>query len=384
MTFLGLTWDHPRGYDALAEAARQVNSGRASPLIHWEKQPLEGFESAPIAELAAGHDLLVLDHPHIGEAVAEDCLIPLEDLFAQETIEEWHRQSVGPSLASYRWQGKTWALPLDVATQVMVRRPDRVSAPPQEWGAILDLASTYPVAQSLAGPHAFLTLISMAAGEGAWAKGDMLLADEVAEAQLELMQALFELRPPETEKLNPIALSETMSSTEDVVLVPLIFGYVTYAQSRPGGAPLAFSDTLRKPGGAGGVLGGTGIGFTRRCKPDQALREHIAWLMKPETQSGMIPNFGGQPSARAAWQEPAVDAAWGAFYSGTLETAEHALLRPRFNGFIAFQTEAAEIIRQSLADRQEPSKTLTALRQVWRTARAGAKGDLDDMRGPHR
>ncbi|WP_306142852.1 extracellular solute-binding protein [Roseibium sp. MMSF_3412] len=384
MTFLGLTWDHPRGYDALAEAARQVNSGRASPLIHWEKQPLEGFESAPIAELAAGHDLLVLDHPHIGEAVAEGCLVPLEDLFSRETLEAWEKQSVGPSLASYRWQEKTWALPLDVATQVMVRRADRLAAPPVDWDAISDLAKTHPVAQSLAGPHAFLTLISMAAGEGAWAKGDMLLPGEIAEAQLEVMQKLFELRPRGSETLNPIALSETMSATEDVILVPLIFGYVTYAQSRPGGAPLAFSDTLRKPDGAGGVLGGTGIGFTRRRAPDRALLAHIAWLMKPDTQSGMIPNFGGQPSARSAWQDPAVDAAWGAFYSGTLATAENALLRPRFDGYIAFQTKAAEIIRQALADRQDPSNTLNALRQVWRAARAGARGDLDDRRGPHR
>ena len=383
MTYIGLTWDHPRGYDALAEAASKVNSGRRSPLIHWDKQPLEGFESAPIGELAAGHDLLVLDHPHIGEAVAEDCLIPLDALFAQETLEEWERQSVGPSLASYRWQEKTWALPLDVATQVMVRRPDRLAEPPNDWAAVLDLAATHPVAQSLAGPHAFLTLISMAAGEGTWAKGDMLLPGEIAEAQLEVMQKLFELRPRGSETLNPIALSEAMSSTEDVVLVPLIFGYVTYGQSRPGGAPLAFSDTLRKPGGAGGVLGGTGIGFTQRCKPDRALLDHIAWLMKPDTQSGMIPNFGGQPSARSAWQNPAVDAAWGAFYSETLETAEHALLRPRFDGYIAFQTRAAAIIRQALADRQEPSRTLNALRQIWRAARAAARGVLDDMRGPH-
>ena len=81
----GLTWDHPRGYVALAAAAAKTAAeGRA--VVAWSKQPLEGFESHPIAELAARYDLLVLDHPHIGEAVEADCLVPLEALFTADDI----------------------------------------------------------------------------------------------------------------------------------------------------------------------------------------------------------------------------------------------------------------------------------------------------------
>lgn len=134
MTYLGLTWDHPRGRDALEEAARRVNAGRSGPLLDWAVQPLEGFASAPIAELAARHDLLVLDHPHIGEAVAEGCLIPLDELFPAETLAAWARDSVGRSFASYVWDGRPWALPLDVATQVMARRPDMLANPPATGG----------------------------------------------------------------------------------------------------------------------------------------------------------------------------------------------------------------------------------------------------------
>lgn len=69
-----LTWDHPRGYNALVAAAKLpevISSGLA---ISWDKQPLEGFESHPIADLCARYDLVVLDHPHVGEAVGGDCL----------------------------------------------------------------------------------------------------------------------------------------------------------------------------------------------------------------------------------------------------------------------------------------------------------------------
>lgn len=382
MTARGLTWDHPRGYDALAEAARRVNAGRATPLIHWDTQPLEGFESAPIAALAAAHDLLVLDHPHIGEAVAEDCLIPLEDLYPADRIAAWDAESVGPSLASYRWAGKTWALPLDVATQVMVRRPDHVPEPPQCWEAVEALAQRLPVAQSLAGPHAFLTLLSMVGGMGPWPRGDRLLPEAETAAALAIMHRLYRLRPPGSEALNPIALSEAMARSDAIALIPLVFGYVTYATPGEGSAPLAFSDSVRDAHGAGGVLGGTGIGFTRGSDPTPELLDHIAWLMRPDTQSRFIPDHGGQPSARTAWRDETVNRAWGGFYTATLATAEAALLRPRFDRYIAFQTQAAARIRQALAAGEDELTTLTALRALWTDARSNARGPLDDDRGP--
>ncbi|MEL6206150.1 MAG: extracellular solute-binding protein [Pseudomonadota bacterium] len=384
MTYRGLTWDHPRGYNALAEAARRVNAGRDDPLIHWDKQPLEGFESAPIADLAAQHDLIVLDHPHIGEAVAEACLIPLDDLYAPEQIAAWEVESVGPSFASYQWAGKTWALPLDVATQVVARRADRIAEAPRSWDEIEDMARQVPVALSLGGPHAFLTLISIAAGAGAVAGGADLLPDDVAGPALARMHRLAEHSPSGSEELNPIGLLEAMASTGAgtgaIAMAPLIFGYVTYARAGHAAHLVAFSDTPRAVGGIGGVLGGTGIGFSRRARPSQELLAHIAWLMAPETQTHFFPAFGGQPSARSAWCDAGVNAEWGGFYTNTLATAEHALLRPRFDGYIAFQTAAAERIRHALSTREDEVKTLDALRALWRQARAAARGDIDPQR----
>lgn len=376
MTFSGLTWDHPRGRDALREAARRANEGRPEPLLSWEVQPLEGFESAPIAELAARHDLLVLDHPHIGEAVAEGCLIPLDELFAPDLLAAWARDTVGPAFASYVWGGRPWGLPLDVATQVMVRRPDLVPDPPASWAEVEALARSLPVALSLGGPHAILTLMSVAAGQGTAAGGPDLLPEEAFLAAWEVLCRLWPLRAPGSEALNPIALSEAMARGE-LALVPLVFGYVTYARAAEGRAALAFSDVI---GGRGGVLGGTGIGVTRRCRPTPELLGHLAWLLGRAAQVELFPAFGGQPSARAAWEDEGVNAAWGGFYQGTLATAEGAYLRPRFDGYIAFQTAASARLRAALAAPEPPLATLAALRALWGEARGRARGDLDDRR----
>lgn len=375
MTALGLTWDHPRGRDALVEIARRANEGRPHPLIEWGAQPLEGFESAPIAELAATRDLLVLDHPHIGEAVAERCLIPLDDLYSADQIQKWREQSIGAAMTSYMWEGKAWALPLDVASQVMARNPEVLPKAPETLSELVALSRNVPVALSLAGPHALLTLFSLAAASGHLAGGPLLLPDQVTHGALTVMQELWNARPLGSEALNPIGLLEAISHG-DIALCPLIFGYVTYASQAEG--RVAFSNPLSA--GAGGVLGGTGLAFTTTSRPTDELLAHVASLMDRATQTRLIPEFGGQPSAREAWQSEAVNARWGHFYADTSASVERAFIRPRFDGYVAFQTEASARLRAALAMGEEPATTLTALRNLWRTARARARGALDDER----
>ena len=381
--YLGLTWDHPRGRDALVEAARLANAD-GEALLHWRTQPLEGFESAPIAELARDNDLLVLDHPHLGEALAEDCLVPLETLYPAERLAAWGRACIGPALASYRFEGRTWALPLDIAAQVMARRADLAPEAPGDWDGVLRLAAERPVALSLGGPHAWLTLLSIAAADGVPAdgtglaapRGDGLFPDETLAGALETLHRLHERRPPGSESLNPIALLERMARTDEIALIPLVFGYVTYAASGDGRSPIVFDDAI----GNRGVLGGTGIGFSRRATFSRPLLEHVASLLSDERQRGLIPEHGGQPSFRSAWHDEAVNRAANGFYRATAATAENAVLRPRFDGYIAFQGTASERLRAALARREDPRATIEALRALWREARERARGPLDDDR----
>ncbi|MEM1286725.1 MAG: extracellular solute-binding protein [Pseudomonadota bacterium] len=369
MTYRGLTWDHPRGYNALAEAARRINASRAEPLLVWEKQTLEGFESAPIAELASRYDLLVIDHPHVGEAVDKDCLHAFEDLFDPDQIAAWDQQSVGPSLASYQLAGRTWALPLDVATQVMARRADTLRDPPQSYREIIELAKKVPVAQSLAGPHALLTFFSVIAGLGGRAGDGGLMCQPEAEQALSIMHELYRVRSPGTEALNPIALSEALLAG-DLALVPLIFGYVNYAKSTLP-TRIAFTDTIGVRGPqSGGVLGGTGLALSKRCKPTPTLLQHVADLMTPGTQRDLFAAFDGQPSARTVWTDKTINGRWGNFYQDCLATAERAFVRPRFHGYVRYQTLASQRLREALEASEPETKTLHALRMAWAEANA--------------
>ncbi|MFD1786310.1 extracellular solute-binding protein [Sphingomonas floccifaciens] len=348
MIYRGLTWDHPRGYNALAAAG--------GALIAWDKHPLEGFESHPIADLCATYDLVVLDHPHVGEAVAADCLVPLEDLFDPAEIAALGRAAIGPSLASYRYAGKHWALPLDAATQVMACRRD-VTETPETWDALIALAERMPVALSLAGPHAALSFQSVCGALGAPRAGERFVDRAVGREAYAILVRLIGETTRACAAMNPITMLEAMAAGDGPALCPLIYGYVTYSAA----GTIRYADAPHGPAGIGSTLGGTGIAVSRRAEVTDDLRDHLRWLMADATQRGFIPQHDGQPALRSAWTDPAVDAAAGGFYSATRATLEAALLRPRHDRAIAFQTEASLLIRDGLLNENPADAVLDAV-----------------------
>ncbi len=359
--YRGLTWDHPRGYNALAAAAAQADT----LALRWDKHPLEGFESHPIGDLCARYDLVVLDHPHVGEAVAAGCLVPIEDLFGAAEVAAWHAAVAGPSLASYHYAGRHWALPLDAATQVMAYRRETVALPPLEWAQLPAFATDHAVALSLAGPHAALSFQSIcgALGFDPAAPRDGFMDRAIAREAYNLMAALTGDTTRRAADLNPIAMLGAIERGEGIDLCPLIYGYVNYATRGVG-----FADAPAGRGGRiGSTLGGTGIGVSKRCEVTPELLDHLRWLMSEPVQRGFIPQHDGQPALRAAWQNVTVNSATGGFFAATLATVEAASLRPRHDGAIAFQTAASARLRGALLDGDAAEPVLDDLETFYRS-----------------
>ncbi|MFL6119538.1 hypothetical protein [Actinophytocola sp.] len=357
--FRGVTWDHPRGREALRAAA-------PPDLLAWDVQSLAGFESHPVADLCARYDLVVLDHPHLGAAVEAGCLRPLDELFGAAELASWAEQSIGPSWRSYTLAGRQWALPLDAATQVLAARGDLTGYVPSTWDEVRSLARAEPTALSLAGPHAFLTFasIAVALGEEPAATPDTLVSAETGRAVFDLMTEVDARAPAETRALDPIGLLELMTTTNRLALCPLVYGYVNYS------GRVTFGDApVVAPGGRpGSTLGGTGIAISARARPSAALLDHIRWLMAPRTQREFVPAHAGQPSARAAWHDDDVDAAAHGFYRRTAGTCEQAWVRPRHAGYIAFQAAAAETVRGVLSGDLNPAAGLAQLTDLHRAS----------------
>jgi multiple sugar transport system substrate-binding protein len=345
----GLTWDHPRGYlvlDALAAAADPAG------LVRWDRQPLEDFESRPLRTLADDFDLLVIDHPGLGEAVRDGSLQPLDRFFGPAELAGWRDRTVGASFDSYRLGGQQWALPLDAAAQVSVCRPETLDERPSSWADAVKAARAQPTALCLGGPHALLMFAAICVASGsrpAMAPGEFVPTGP-GRAALGIMAGLLAQADREVSQRNPIGVLDAMTAPGGPSYCPLVYGYVTYQRPDHGPRRLTAFDAPAGPGGIGSVLGGTGVAVTRSAAHTtaQAVAGLLRRLLSEPVQVGLYAEFGGQSSLRRAWQDHDADQHNGWFYSATRRTIESAWVRPRFAGYPAFQAAASAVLRDGL------------------------------------
>ncbi|UUP19778.1 hypothetical protein NTH_04292 (plasmid) [Nitratireductor thuwali] len=370
----GMTWSHPRGYDPMVACSAIWKRTKGVEIV-WDKRSLQDFESFPVEELARQYDLIVIDHPHVGQITEEGCLAPLDVAGREAERAALASGSVGRSYASYQWPGdrrqaRQWAFPIDAAAQVQAYRPDLIDAAPKRWEDVVQLAHEGRVLLPLRPPHSLMSFYTLAAnlGRACANEGPGALIEEAAGRKVyDLLAELAGLVGPACFEMDPIAVSEAMAAPDSAIAsAPLIYGYVNYAMSGFRPRRLAFADipAAGPDGPKGSAIGGTGIAVSAFGANVEAAIDFAYWIAGAEVQRGPFPAAGGQPGHAAGWEDDAVNAATSDFYRNTRQTLEHGWLRPRHNGYMAFQQEASDRLNEGLRDGEEA---------------AGVIGDLNAM-----
>jgi multiple sugar transport system substrate-binding protein len=203
-----MTWDHSRGFDPMLATSAAYGEAHPGVTITWEKRSLQAFADRPIGEMADAYDLMVIDHPHVGEVAGSGLLLPLDGLGRDDALATLAAQSVGVSHRSYEFGGRQWALAIDAATPVAAFRPDRIDAAPRRWADVLDLARTGDVGFALIPINALMCYLGLANNKGfAVAKGDRLMSPEHSAETLETLREIVALVDPRCLTLDPIGIS---------------------------------------------------------------------------------------------------------------------------------------------------------------------------------
>ncbi len=366
----GMTWSHPRGFDPMVACAA-IWAEKTSVQIDWEKRSLQDFESFPVEELARAYDLIVIDHPHVGQITDEGCLAALDVPGREAERAALAAGSVGASYPSYFWRGHQWAFPIDAATQVMAWRPDLIDAPPSTWAAVIDLARQGRVLLPLRPPHSLMCLYTLAGNIGApcTVEGDTLINPATGAEVWDMLRELAALVDRACAGWDPIAVFEEMARPgSQIACAPLIYGYVNYAI--PGFRPnlIRFADmpVAGGKGPVGSALGGTGIAVSAFSAAKEAAIDFAYWIASGEVQRGPFAAAGGQPGHAAAWEDAAVNAATSDFYRATRATLEGAWLRPRHNGYMALQEAASQRITAGLAAGEPAAPVIDEINRLFR------------------
>ena len=344
---VGIGWDHPRGFGCLVNSAPAFEREPPEIEIVWETRSLRDFGEAPVEPLADRYDFIVVDHPFAGTARATGCLLDLREI-VPDVVERSLGDEVGKSARSYHFDGGVWGLPTDAAAQVASYRPDLLEKAgldvPRTHAEVLELARRVReqgrwMAVPACPTDAICLVMSYAAGlgEAPARKEGVFLDVGVLRDVLDVVRELVSLAHPDSLSRNPIRTYDAMVAGDDIVYVPLAFGYSNYA--RKGAEPIVLFADFAGPGpdpAAGALLGGAGCSVTRSCRDLDAAAVYLRWLHAPAVMKGEYFEHGGQPGSRAAWEDADVNAASNDFFRNTLQTLDKSYLRPTFHGFVPF------------------------------------------------
>ena len=358
----GLAWDHRRCWGPLDASVESYRATQPETDIVWERRSLYEFGEGNLVAAAETYDLVIFDHPFVGDVARDRLMVPLDEFLSDRDRRHFEADSVGASWPSYQADGRQWALPIDAAAQVACCRPDLLEIYGGAMPASLDEALALGhrlrgdgryLGLPLVPTDALCLLLSLTAGAGAEAgtEGRFLPPDAVSRA-IDELRALAALAHPLSPSWNPIRCYDHMIAHDDVVYVPYAFGYVNYAGRA---APqLRFGNIPRTPA-RGALLGGAGIGVSAASPHRDAAIAYALYLCAPDYQRGGYVAHGGQPGSLAAWTDPAVNARTGAFFSDTLATLQGAYLRPTLPGALAFYRAATHEVSAAIAgERQAP------------------------------
>ena len=350
----GISWNHTRGFLPKVATAQRFHELHPHIEITWHKRSLQEFADYSLAALARDFDLLVIDHPSIGEGARQGHLRSLTDLIPNAFLADQADNSIGASNASYLYDGKQWALAVDAATPTASWRPDVLDrhrrSVPRTWEELLDLARAGLVAVPGIPVDCLMNLYMLWIDEG---EEPFLTAEgmghpEAGVEALEALKSLLEACGPQNLQRNPIQTYEAMCARDDIAYCPFAYSYNNYA--RPGYArvPIEFGGLVSRRKLLRSTLGGAGLAISAQSRHPEIGAEYAAFMACASSQRGIYVSSGGQPGHRAAWEDDEANRQTGDFFRKTRSTMEQAYLRPRHDGYIAFQENAEKIVRAFL------------------------------------
>lgn len=370
----GMTWDHSRGFDPMVATAKKYAEMNAGVEITWEKRSLQAFADRPIQEMTEAYDLMVIDHPHVGEVAESGLLVPFNTAGRDIELDLLRKQTVGPSHLSYEIDGQQWGLAIDAATPVATYRPDLLESAPKEWHEVIELARDGKVGFALIPINALMTFFGLAKNLDVVVaeNPEQFISDADGTHVLNIMLEIVGLIDPRCLTLDPIGIFEWMGRNEDApAYSPFGYGYTNYSRDGFCEFPLVFADApgFGNNGPRGTVIGGTGIAVSAQSKHRDVAVDYAFWIAGAECQSGLFFESGGQPGNAAAWEDGACNAACRDFFTNTRETLETSWVRPRYDGYMGFQDTAGDIIHACLRGESSVSQTLIALQTAYLESR---------------
>ena len=264
---------------------------------------------------------------------------------------------MGSTFKSYILDNKLLAVPIDAATPVPSWRPDLIEKNdlqiPSTWEELISMADKKHVVMPGFGADLFLNWLMLlhALDAHPFESVDNIAEKGKALEAAYLLKRLAEPMPKEIVNWNPITIAEMMTREDKFAYCPFAYSYGNYCRHSFVDKPLRYGNLVKlyeKP--LKSILGGTGISISTGCKEIELALDFSLYCASADTQSNIYTYAGGQPVRKEAWSAPNLMSFTGQFFSDSYLSHKNALVRPRYNGYVALQEKAGVYLQQFIME----------------------------------
>ena len=309
----GIAWDHRRCWGPLDASVGPYTASRPNLTIEWHRRSLHEFGEGRLEDVVRAYDLIVFDHPFVGEVERTGLLIPLDPYLTDRRPRDVRGGIGRPVLGVLR--GRRPA----VGIAHRCRRPGcrlpaghprplwRAAAHPRR-GARISGGGSAPTGLWLGLPliptDAMCLILTFAAMAGQPAFRRRLISS---------CRTMRWRRSSRGAGIGRARASEVVGLESDCLL--RLHGRARRCGLRAvclrlrelclegGGAPAAVRRHSGDPAQRR-LLGGAGIGISAFCANPREAFDYAMHLCQPEFQRTTYVTAGGQPGMLSAWREP--------------------------------------------------------------------------------
>jgi multiple sugar transport system substrate-binding protein len=373
----GITWDHPRGYDPLIAVSEEYSKLHPNFSVKWDVRTLREFGDMPIEKLIGKYDLITIDHPYMGQADNKNLLVPIENYLSEKELVEHTKQSVGNSFQSYFYNDHLYALPIDAAALVSASRKNLLSdlclhipVTREELKNIYrKIPNTFSVAWPLCSVDLWCTFLTLGAQDaGRNFIHNYCINEFIGIDVLDEIKYHLEYLHSDSINMNPIQVLERMSTDDEIIYSPYLFGYTNYSREGYKKYIVNFSDCPINPGSnVSSILGGVGLGISSNCKYINEAVDYVKFVADPFVQETIFTKHGGQPGNLNAWKNEDNNILCHDFFKNTINTLQNAYLRPQHPLWNNFQEQGSELLHAGLIKNNPSEKMMKDLNQLYKT-----------------
>lgn len=344
--------------------------------IHWDKRTLDEFGHKPIDQLIHDYDLIVIDHPWAGFCFAENLVLDLKPKLTTTQWNDLSQRCVGSSFESYVFDNKLLAIPIDTATPAPGWRPDLFEkhglSLPKTWTDLLALADKKLAIMPGFKADLFLNWLMLlhALDAHPFESPDTIAEKDKAIEAIGLLKRLSEPMPEKIWDWNPIAIYELLTGSDQYAYCPFAYSYSNYTRSSFVDKPLKFGNLIELNGKPlRSILGGTGIALSSSCKEVDLALGFSLYCATAHVQSNIYLYAGGQPARKEAWLAEQLIPFTGGFFADSYPSHEEAIVRPRYNGYVAMQDKAGIPLQQLMKNEISLDAAWNAIEESYRDSR---------------